>query len=1114
MALQFVMGPSGSGKSYYLQSYTIEESIKYPKENFIILVPEQFTLTTQREIVTRHPKKGIMNIDVLSFARLAYRVFEEQAYNELILLDDEGKNLILQKIAKHCEKDLTILKGNMQKPGYIQEVKSVLSEFMQYDIGEEQLDEMLEEVGEKSRLYYKLKDIASLYKEFKGFIDNRYLAKEELLDKLCPLVKESNILKNATLVLDSFTGFTPVQMRLLTELLCHCKNVVITVTIRKNVDPYTNPHPYHMFALSKQMVTSLVQIARERKVEIKEPVRLFEDLPYRFAQSGSLELAFLNKNIFGKSYEGFQNEVKNIRILRTKSPKEEAIMAAKEIRRLIRNEEMRYRDIGIIVGDIEVYQDGLRNAFQDYEIPLFIDEKKSVLYNPVIDYIRSFLMLFTEKFSYDSVFRYLKSSVSGYDFLLVAELENICLARGTKGQKKWEELQLEKEELTELKNNFLKKVLKYAPRFRNAQKTVEDIAGILYEFLVEEEIEAKLREKEAYFEEKKEFERSKEYGQVYRILLELLDKMVALLGEEKIALKDFVELLDAGLLEAKVGAVFPGMDQVIVGDLTRTRLDHIKVLFFIGANDIYIPGNLNTHGLLTESDREKFREKKYALSPGGKEKAYTQKFYLYSNLTKPSERLFISYSTMGIDGSAQRPSYLIGEVKRLFGDIEERIDDEVPLWKDENTTGSGFSKVIHSLWKRNEYVSDETKELIKWYRERKEYEERLLNIFQARFGSRKIQNLSEEIAKAMYHEDFRESISRMENYANCAYSHFLNYGLHLKEREEFTFNAMDLGNVCHGALEKYSKSLKEKRIRWGDLEEEEKEALVNESVEREVEEFKNDIFDDTKGNAFLITRIKELLKKTVWALTKQLEAGDFIPTYFEEKFEHGIIDRIDFSETEDKVYVKVLDYKTGHKEFDITEVYYGLQLQLLFYLKAALSKAERDYPGKEAIPAGAMYYQIKNPLIEKTKDETALMRLLLKALKPDGVINIEEECLPHFLTQKEGGEEILPIQFNKDGSLSKRSYQKGVEKEDLKVMMDYSETLIAKEKGEILEGRIAPEPIKLGKKTGCDFCPYGFICGFDGSKKEYEYREATPVDMEEGLRRMKGGEENGNEVDA
>ena len=357
--------------------------MRYPTREFIVLVPEQFTMQTQKDLVSMHPRKGIMNIDILSFARLAYRVFEETGGEKLPVLDDEGKNLILRKIAGEYEPQLKVLRGNIKKLGYISEVKSVISEFTQYDIGEEEIDAFMETLGKESRLYYKLQDIKLLYKGFTDYLEKKYITKEELLDVLARKVKESKILKNSTVVLDGFTGFTPVQNRLLKELMLHCRDVMITATIDRRENPYIYRTPYQLFALSKQMVTGLVQIAKDNRIEVKDPVWCEDEPVYRFRDNASM--AFLEKNLFRYTKEVYVKEQDEISIHVARNPKEEALALAGNMRALVRSEGLRYRDIGVIVSNMDTYGDVLERAFSQYEIPVFMDHKRNILQNPYIE---------------------------------------------------------------------------------------------------------------------------------------------------------------------------------------------------------------------------------------------------------------------------------------------------------------------------------------------------------------------------------------------------------------------------------------------------------------------------------------------------------------------------------------------------------------------------------------------------------------------------------------------------------------------------------------------------------------------------------------------------------
>ncbi len=1115
MSLQFIFGPSGSGKSHELYKYVIDQSRKYPEQNFIVLVPEQFTMQTQKELVGKHPDGGIMNIDVLSFGRLAYRVFEETGGGELPVLDDEGKNLILRKIAGDHEKELHILRGNMKKPGYISEVKSVISEFTQYDIGEEELERVIESVGKDSGLYYKLKDIQVLYHGFTDYLQKKYITKEELLDVLSKEIVRSELLKNSTVVLDGFTGFTPVQNRLLQELLKYCRKVMVTVTIDARENPYSYKHPYQLFALSKKMTSSLVEIAREAGVAIEDEITLYEETPYRFRESPAL--SFLEKNLFRYGRETYREETDQIMLHVAANPRGEALAAAGRIRELARTQGYRYREIGVIVSDMDTYGDYLEEAFEAYQIPVFMDHKRSILLNPFVEYVRSLLSMVEQNFTYESVFRFLRTDLSGISYEDTCALENYVIGLGIRGYKKWQESWnrllrgQQEEELTHLNHcrvAFVEKVDAFVYVLKQRRKTVKDITMALYDFMVKEELQLKLKMREESFQDAGELSLAKEYAQIYRILIELFEKFVELLGDEQVSLSEYCKLLDAGLSEARVGVIPPGVDQVVAGDVLRTRLKDIKALIFIGAGAAYLPGNLLRTGLLSERDRERFEKEKLSLAPGGKEQAYVQKFYLYTNLTKPSERLDIYYSKVSSDGKSMGASYLIQEILRMYPLLTVQDEEYKKLHERELTEEMGVRELIRGF-QSVDGMDAAWQELYAWYLKKPEWQKKVEELLLAGYYHCPADGLTRRVAEKLYGENFEDSITRMERFSACAFAHFLTYGLHLRERQEYEFQAVDLGNVCHSALEYFSKRIEREGLSWTDLTEEERNAWIDESVEKAAADYGNLILQSSARNAYKIVCIKRMLERTVWALTRQLAAGDFTPAAYEFRFGNGKIDRIDTCEDGDKVYVKVLDYKTGKKAFDVVALYHGLQLQLMVYMDAAVQAQKRQNPEKEVVPAGVFYYRIQDPLVDKVifqeqdtdeKRQLVQEQEILKELKPDGMINLKDEALVHLDRSMQGESLAVPVKFNKNGSLSRTS--KAVSEEQFFAMMEYAIQKIEETHGKILEGEVSALPYRRGQESGCDYCKYRHVCGFDVKIAGYHYRDIGKMTKDEAIAKM------------
>lgn len=1150
MSLQFIFGNSGSGKSYYLYETIIQESMTDPETNYIVLVPEQFTMQTQKDLCTMHPRGGIMNIDVLSFVRLSHRVFEEVGRETKRILDDEGKNLILRKIAGQYEEKLKVLRGNLKKQGYISEVKSVLSEFTQYGVGFEELDRFMETLEPESYLYYKLQDIRMVYEGFEDYLADKYITKEELLDVLSDTVPESQLLKDSVIVLDGFTGFTPVQNKLLGELLKVCRKVMITVVMDEREDPFSYRHPYQLFGISKHTVTSLMKIASEQNIDIEDPVYLYEKPFKRFENAP--ELAHLEAELFrahGKPYAGVSRAIS---LHRTRNPKQEAAFTAAQIRRLVRTKGYRYRDIAVIVSNLDGYADALEEACAVFEIPVFMDNKKSILLNAYVEYVRSLLSMIEQGFSYEGVFRFLRTGMAGFSREETDHMENYVLALGLKGYKKWQAAWVRRTSFTDeeelaflnsLRVRFVEKIDGLVTVLRKRKKTVEDISLAVYEFLVQEQMQLKIQKTEERFTEQGELALAKEYSQVYRIVIELLDKFVELLGSEMVSLKEYCELLDAGLEEAKVGVIPPSLDQVVIGDVERTRLNHLKVLFFLGANDVLLPGNLGQGGLLSERDREQFEGKNLTLSPGAKEKIYIQKFYLYMNLTKPSEKLFVSFSKSSQDGKALRPAYLVQELMRMFPGLSVMEEEERPLHEQELNSLTAAYRLARGLAGRTEGLDDSWKELYTWFVRREREAEtaaaveaakgagrepetaaaqertgvsQIRRMLDAAFYKKGAEHLQKDTAAELYGDLSRASVTRLERFASCAYAHFLAYGLRLGEREQYSFEPMDLGNVAHQSMERFARKADEQRMDWTEMPEELQNRLVEESVEESIVEYGNTVLYSSARNEYTITRMKRLLKRSVWALTKQMAKGDFRPSGYELKFGSGKIDRIDTCEDEEHIYVKVTDYKTGMKSFDITAFYHGLQMQLPVYLNAALDIEKRKsqkhtrqegMPEKDIVPAGIFYYRMRDPFVEKEKNEQVLEEKILRQLRLDGLVNADESVIEHLERGLSGTSNYVPLSRNKDGSLGKMS--KVLTPAEFEEFLKYTKKKEADLKQKIASGDVQAAPYKLSEQTGCDYCPYASVCGFDVRLDGCGYRELKKYPQEEIMEQIRK-EQEGN----
>ena len=1138
MSLRFYFGPSGSGKSHRIYEEIMQRAAQEPGRNFLIIVPDQFTMQTQKDLVMRSDRGGILNIDVLSFGRLSHRILEEVGTKEMPVLDDTGKSLVLQKIAADLKEQLPAMGSLLHKQGYIHEVKSAISEFMQYGISTQDMDKLIASAEKRGALAMKLRDLKTLYRGFQDYIRDHFITTEETLDVLRRSLVKSKILPDSVVVFDGFTGFTPIQNRLIQELMRVCEETIVTVTIGEEEDPYQMDGEQKLFHLSKKTVADLVKLAAEAEVTRGEDV-FVKGGPNRFTEAPAL--CYLEQNLFRYQYEPYTEKQHEIHMFEALSPREEVHQTALYIRKLIREEGLTYRDIAVVIGDLEGYASYVETEFRQLEIPCFLDRTRGIVLNPMIEYIKSALQLYIRDFSYDTVFHFLRSGMADISREEIDELENYVIRTGARGYRTYSRLFTRKteemqqgsgqedteraeetmERLNRIRQQFADtvEILHMAPRAKAGE-----YVDHLYDFLEQNQVQQKLLNYQQRFEQEGDLAKAREYAQIYRLVMDLLDQIYELLGEEEISLQEFADILEAGFGEITVGTIPQNVDRIVVGDMERTRLKQVKVLFFLGVNDGNIPKNASKGGIISDMDREFLIESGTEMAPSPRQQMYIQRLYLYLNMTKPSERLYLSYAKVNSDGKGIRPSYLIDTVRKLFPQLAVEYPQNRSRLEQIEGRQEGARYLAEEL---REYADgtlreEERQDFYLMYRAYEADPEGRDRLTAAAFRRYKESGLSRIVARALYGRQLENSVSRLETYAACACRHFLQYGLSLQEREEFGFEVSDMGNVYHAVLENFAGKLAESGRTWWDFDENFATQAIKEAVEGYAATYGETVLYSSARNEYAITRMSRILTRTVLTLQQHLKQGSFQPDDYELSFRfaedldsihvdlseeekmhlQGRIDRIDVSEDAEHVYVKVIDYKSGNKKFDLAALYYGLQLQLVVYMNAAMELESRKHPDKEIVPAALLYYHIDDPTIETPVELTQeqINEEILTKLRMNGVVNSDPavvERLDRFLQDKS---KVIPVEKKKDGSFSARS---GIlSREELHVVSAYVDTKIRQIGREILDGKIAANPYEKGNEEACTYCAYKKVCGFDGSIPGYEKRQLEDLDKQTLMQRM------------
>lgn len=1110
MSLQLILGSSGAGKSHHLYSHIIEESARHPERNYIVVVPEQYTMAIQKRMVSMHPRKGILNIDVVSFERLAYKVFEEVGEDNLEILDDTGKNLIIKRVLEQNKSRLKFFGSNLSNTGFVSEMKSVISEMLQYDIRPEAMDSAAKQAQKDAEgsaaLKYKLDDIVLVYNAFMEYIDKNYITKEEILDKLCCRIEDSRRIRNCEIAFDGFTGFTPVQYKLLTILLKMCPKIFVTLTIDINEKTNVVAGREELFYMSKDCIARLHKICDEEHVNIDAPILIkgvasdvdgdiksdLNNIHYNINSrfNNSSELQFLEQNIFRNHAVRYNNPTKDIVVYEAASAKDEITFAAGEIVRLTRLSGYRYNEIAIVTADMDGYGKLTANILKQNDIPFFLDYKRHVTDNPFIAAINGALGIIEKGYDYESVFGFLKTGMTGIAREDIDLLDNYCVAVGIRGRNKWHEVWTKKfrgnvnntdlEKLNELRKVIIDILDPLEEGLKAKDATVADMVRVLYDFLVRQNMEKKVSDlgDNEYTGD--------EYAQLYKKVIEVLDKMYFLLGTQKVSMKEFNKILASGFEEIKIGLIPQTGDCVVIGDIERTRLDNIKVMFFVGVNDGNVPKKADSRSVLSETDREYLENAGITMSPSVREKAFTQRFYLYLIMTKSSEKLYMSYAVKNSGGEALMPSYIIRNLKKMFPQCCVITKADVS--------------------QQNSYVT--------------------IPRAATTFAEESVDKcIARTIITDLTGGHLVGSVTSFENYAECQLRYFLRYGLDLREREEFTFSPVNFGVVLHAVIKEVCDEIKKNGESYYLISEQKRRAMVEKSVEAITDIYQNSILKDSNRNEFMVKRMEDLADRTLWAMGQQLKDGAFVPVAFEHKFSmeigefgnkqmmSGTIDRIDMCEDADNVYVRIIDYKTGKKDFNLTKTYYGIDIQLMVYMEAAMRLAAKMRPGKTIVPAGVFYYNISDPIVSASNDtEEEIEDKIKEELRLKGMVNSDKDIAVR-MDSTEGTSLSIPVSRKADGSFDSRR-SRIMSTEQFTMLGKYVDIKAVDTAGRILDGSIERNPYRDGQFSSCDRCPYNAVCGFSADISGCDYRRIKKFDDEVLWNNIREGvDENGKKMD-
>lgn len=942
----------------------------------------------------------------------------------------------------------------------------------------------------------KIKDISFIYQKYQEKIEKNFIDENDILTVLAENLEASNIFADSIFYIDDFQGFTPQEFKVFEKLLDKVVEVSVTVC-SDELDSASNKET-DIFYFNKKFAKKLIEIAENKNTKIN---KIYLGESKRFKNN---ELAFLEKNLYNFSKTKYTESLKNLKLFLANNSYLEMEYVAKEIIKLVREENYRYNEIGIVTKDIEGYEEEAKAVFSKYNIPIFIDAKKELNQNILIKYIISLLEIYSKNWSYDAVINFLKTGLNDFELEDIYEFENYCRKwgiRGYKGYSKKFSYEPVNDRQTRLED-MRKKIIEPLVEFKNKtleNRTFYEITKELYKFLAERGINKLLDKK---IKEINNLELSEEYNTSYNILVQIFDELVLLFKNEKVGFEKYKELLQIGIKNSELGKLPLMQDQVILGDTGRSRSHKIKALFVVGINDGVFPANSREEGYLNDRDREILRNNGLEIAKTGEELLYEEEFNIYRTLSLPEEKLYLSYDSSDKEGKTLRPSILIKKIKRLYPSLIEETDLEnnKVILANEVVSFEQALKLYKKFLDGEELTNDEKNLILYFYNAKNEE-------FKIAIEGSNYSNLPERITKNniqnLYGKLLRTSISKLEAYRKCPFSFHLTYGLCLKEKEELKMEAVNTGSFMHEVIDEFFKKLDENCENVKSISNERITELCNEIIEILLEQSKYYTFSSTAKFRLLTKRLKKVIIKSIQYIVYTLQNSDFEVLGHEIEFNNlsefkpiqmslfddnkleiiGKIDRVDIGFANNKQYVRVIDYKSSIKKMDLNQITSGLQIQLITYLDALTE--QKDYEA-----SGLLYLGMIDNIVKASKNltEEEIEREIRKGFRMQGFVLADVNVIKAMDNTIGDGENssIIPVSLTKDGQISNYK-SNSLNEEEFKNLQKAVKKAIKNISEEILKGNVDIKPYNYEKQTGCDFCKYKTICNFNTNIKGNEY---------------------------
>lgn len=1086
--LKMVLGRSGYGKTEYVFN-RIKNLVMNGEDNILLITPEQYSLVCERRLLSDLGESSVSLVENSSFSRINDDVKRKFGGETLPVLSKGGKTVLMQRAIEESKDSLCLFSKKLDSLSFVDSMIRIYDEMKSCNLNADEISVLSDGIKNDS-LRRKLADITLIMKIYENLIENRFLDPADELTRLYHKIKNLNYFKGKKVFIDAFNGFVAQEYKILELIISEADEVTITLCADLSRDD-----SFSLFSYVNNSARIIEKIAVKAGVEIT-----YKNLETNYRAKND-DIKNAEKNIFSQSPENcFLSDCK-VKIYNAKTITDECCEVSRQIRKLLRN-GYKASEIAVITRDTEKYRDEIESAFRKYEIPFYNDERQPVKTHALVVFVEYLLRCINYSFRSDDILSLAKTGLTGITDKEINALENYIYLWNINGLKWTEEFknstkgfvnEINKNDRIALDsiNNTRKKLIEPLLLFKNSVKGA-DAKGIceqIYYALINFGADEKLRNNAVELAEMNCISLAQQQGQIWDLLMNILDELPKTLGNEKMNLRDFARLFSLIISAEDTGTLPAGIDNVQFGQADRIRTENPRAVFIIGANEGEFPGNVTGGGLLSENDRRILLENDFKLYSYSEILNLQERYFAYMACACASENLFVSY--IGNTGKDSAPSEIAVSLKNIFNNLNEYSFSDISDIDLVETYSNSFELMSENYLTNTEFYSS----LKKYFENDPRY-----SAIKSLAENKDAAINNKNTATSLFDYNMYVSASRLEDYYNCPFRYFCKFGLNAKPRKKAEIDPMQRGTLIHYVLEMILANYGSKKL--SQMSRSEMVFLVDKYISEYFESEMGNASDLTQRFKYNYRRLAKLIYSVIFHLSEEFRECDFEAQAFELLIDRdgkvkpeilalddggtiqirGSIDRVDTFVKDGETYVRVVDYKSGNKDFCLSDIMYGLNLQMFVYLFSLCADKKAELSGT---PAGVLYMHAARNIFSFSSKREANQSITgeeTSSFKMKGIVLSDDNGeIPQAMEHELEGK-YIPVKMKKGGELSGQL----ASLEELGLIHKKVNSLISQMGTELHLGKISRNPVKnKTHKNTCEYCDYADVCA---NKRNIEHR--------------------------